>query len=54
MPSVHHSLFLSLLYIGSPVAAAVSNASDSTFDVFKYVDQLIGTNNYGTYVLHMF
>ncbi len=43
-------LFLSSLYTTSLAAAAPYNATNSTFDVFKYVDQLIGTNNYGKQV----
>lgn len=45
--SIHRLLFLSSLYTSSLAAAAAYNATNSTFDVFKYVDQLIGTNNYG-------
>ena len=29
------------------MVAAGYSANNTTFDVFKYVDQLIGTNNYG-------
>ncbi len=47
MSSFHNLLFLPFLYIGSLAAAAPSNGTNATFDVFKYVDQLIGTNNYG-------
>lgn len=40
-------LFLSSLYTTSLAAVTAHKATNSTFDVFKYVDQLIGTNNYG-------
>ena len=47
MLSFHTLLYIPLLYTGPSLAAASYNASSSTFDVFKYVNQLIGTNNYG-------
>lgn len=37
---------LFLCFVPSVVAAG-SDVTNATFDVFKYVDQLIGTNNYG-------
>ena len=54
MPLFLRLLYLPFLCVGLSVAGAAYNASSSTFDVFKYVDQLIGTNDYGIVALYMF
>ena len=44
-------IFLPFSYISLSAAVAGNIGANSTFDVFKYVDQLIGTNDYGEFLL---
>jgi hypothetical protein len=48
MPSFLYGVFFSLFY-GHSLAATITNSSSNAFDVFQFVDQLIGTGNGGAY-----